>query len=415
MKLRHSANRWLSSLIVSLCLLTSGLAPVLIYSGVADAYGQVQSRSITLSSAVTSNTSTIYTVSFNVATSGVVAGMAVDFCSNDPIIGDSCTAPTGFSTGASPGFSTTPSTPGQSGLTWAAASGNSNRTLELTTTGTVSGSVSSGSTISFAVNTFTNPSTLGTFYARIFTFSTSSAVATWAALNGGNGSGTTGFVDAGGIALSTAQTITVTAKVQEQLTFCFGATSSVPGSGGTPTAQTSCSNLTGTSVTLGNTNGVLSSSGPYVDLSTQYIVGTNAAHAAAIVLKGDTLKSGSNSITAIGSTAASSSAGTSQFGLCTYVGTGSNLVFTNESSNTYNNASCNTTTQTATYGSTGGAGSAQFGYNTTNTLSASGDPLAQENAGSNSTGILAMIANISTTQTAGIYTTTLSLIATGTY
>ncbi|HUC87938.1 MAG TPA: hypothetical protein VMR95_02220 [Candidatus Binatia bacterium] len=406
--------RSLRAAALSLLLLGSALAPLLLSSGVADAYGQVQSRSITMSSAVVSNASTTYTVSYNVATSGVVAGMVVDFCSNDPIVGDTCTAPTGFSTGASPTFSTTPSTPGQTGLTWAAAEANTDRTLELTTSGSVSGSVSSGSTISFAVNTFTNPSTLGTFYARIFTFATTGGPAAWVTA-AANGSSITGVIDAGGFALSTAQTITVTAKVQEQLTFCVGTTASVPSSGGTPTAQTLCSNLSGTTVTLGNTNGVLSSAGPYVDLSTQYIIGTNAAHAAVIVLKGATLTSGSSTITAIGSTATTSSAGTSQFGLCTYVGTGSNLVFTNETNNSYNSAACNTTTQTATYGSTGGNGTAAFGFYTTNTTSASGDILAQENAGGNSTGIIGMIANIPTTQTAGIYTTTLSFIATGTY
>jgi hypothetical protein len=193
----------------------------------------------------------------------------------------------------------------------------------------------------------------------------------------------------------------------------------LPSSGSAATAVTSCGSLTTSAVTLGNNNGVLSATGPYVDVTTQYIVGTNATGGAAVVLKGATLTSGSNTIAALTSPTASST-GTSQFGLCTYVGTGSNLVFTNETT-AYNNAGCTATnlTQSAGYSSTGTIGSTggtpTFALNTTNTTSATGDPFAKENAGTNSTGVVPMLGNISTSQIAGIYSTTLSFIATGTY
>ena len=124
----------------------------------------------------------------------------------------------------------------------------------------------------------------------------------------------------------------------------------------------------------------------------------------------------------MGSTQTTGVAGTAggQFGLCTYEGTGSgnNLVFTNETngaSGADHNTNCSGTTQTAGYGTGGGTGSAKFGLNTANPQCASGDPFALENAGAQSTGIIAMVANIPATQQAGLYTTTLEFIATGNY
>ena len=412
--MKHKLGTWLRTplgIVFSVVLAASTMMPLLI-AQVAEAYGLVTSRSVTISSAsdAATNATTTYSVSFDAATSGNIEGMVVDFCSNDPIIGDTtCTAPTNFSLASSTLGTVT--TTGQTGLTWSKGSSTTS-TLILSSTGTVSGSVASGANVNFSVTDVQNPTTLGTFYARIYTYATSAGATGYTAATPGS------FVDAGGIALSTANEISVTAKVQETLTFCVG-TTALPASGTSATPVTSCSSLTGSNVALGNNNGVLSSTGPYVDVSTQYLVGTNANHAAAVVLKGSTLTFGSDTITALTSPTASSP-GTSQFGLCTYSGTGSNLVFTNEVNTAYNNAGCTAAdlTQTAGYASTGGiSGSTapEFALNTAYTTTASGDPFAQENAGTNSTGIIAMLGNISSSQIAGIYTTTLSFIATGTY
>lgn len=406
-KFREHRSR-IIKIICAALLLAPVLTTIFSYGDVFAAYGLVTTRTIQLSDSNASDTGVSYNTSFVTATTGNIQGIVIDFCTNDPIIGDTCTGPSSpFTVGASPTFS------GLTGVTspgsWTASSVNSGRTFELQYSS--GGSVTSGTTISFAITNVVNPPGANTtFYARIFTFATTANVTTW---NGtANGSATTNVVDAGGIALSTAQTITVTAKVQEQLTFCVGthATSSAASA----TAQTSCGSLSSTGVTLGNALGVLSSSGPFVDVTTQYIIGTNAASGAVVTVKGATLTSGSGAtITAIGSTAATSSAGSSQFGICTYEGTGSNLGFSGYT--TYNSSNCSGTTQTAGYGSTGGNGTAAFGFNTTNTTSTYGDSIAKETAGSNSTGIVAMIGNISASQTAGIYTTTLTFIATGTY
>ncbi len=386
MKIKKYIRRY-TTLFITLLFAGVSFLPLL-GNDMVHAYGLVTSRSIEMS---TSNpgAAASYLVGFTTATTGTIQGVVVDFCAgtSDPIIGDTCTAPTGFSVG-------TPTVTGMTGLsgTWVAGSLNSGRTLTLTNSS--GGSVTSGTAVSFTITTVTNPTTpTGTFYARILTYATSGGATGYTA-------GTPGSdIDAGGIALSTAQQITITAKVQEQLTFCVY-------TGGT------CG--TGSTVTLGNTNGALSTSGPYVDKNTMYDVSTNALHGVVVNMEGPTLTTpSSNTIAAIGSTAAASAAGTSQFGMCTYMKTGgSGMTFPNA---TYSGGgNCSGTSQTAGTGSTGGAGSATFGFNLTNTTSTYGDQIAAQAAGA-ATGIIAFIGNVSATQVSGVYTTTLTFIATGTY
>ncbi|MGH7237583.1 MAG: hypothetical protein ACREGF_03550, partial [Candidatus Saccharimonadales bacterium] len=182
---------------LSVVLASTGLLPLFL-GGSALAYGQVQSRSIEMSDSSAGSSATSYAVNFTTATTGTVAGIVVDFCAgtSSPIIGDTCAAPTGFSVG-------TPTVTGQSGnistLT-TAASANTGRTLELSGTGA---SLTAPAVVSFTLTTATNPTTTGTFYARIFTFASSTGPATWVTANS-DGSSTTGVVDAGGVALSTA-------------------------------------------------------------------------------------------------------------------------------------------------------------------------------------------------------------------
>jgi hypothetical protein len=257
-------------------------------------------------------------------------------------------------------------------------------------------SLTAGVTYTFTINNVTNPSTNGTFYARVLTFpndATSNYAGGYTATNVSTNVPT----DAGGIALSLASQITITAKVQERINFCVY-TGANCGAGGT-------------AVTLGNTNGVLDPTGPYVDKNTKYDISTNASNGVAIRIKGDTLKSGSNSIAAIGGTATTSSSGSEQFGFCSYQSTGSGLT----PASPYSNGSCSGTSQTAGTGSTGGDNGASFAFDVTNTNTTYGQIFANKTAGSTSTGVIAFIGNVSNTTPAGIYTTTLTFIATGTY
>jgi hypothetical protein len=377
------------------------------FSGSASA-AQVTSRYIKMSSSasgtVTAGQGVSYEIGFTIPASVTVQGIVVDFCKNTPIIGDTCTAPTGFSVGTPTVATTGGANTGLSG-TWTAANGNTGRTLSITN---ASGAAISGA-VKFTLSTVTNPTHVqndGTFYARIFTFATPAAVTTW--LTTTNGSSTTGVIDSGGVALSTANQLTLTAKVQETLTFCIytdGNTCASPGS---------------TSLVLGDTNGVLRTGGEFVNKEATFDVATNAASGAAVRFKAGLPTSGSNTLASIdddGVAGSTSLAGTTQFGLCAYRVSGTNLSFVAP----YNNgaadggAACLGTTDTAGTGATGGSNGAAFAFDTTAAASLYGDDLATVAAGNTAVGRIAYVGNVSTTQAAGIYANTFNFIATGTY
>jgi hypothetical protein len=398
---------------LAVAFILSILAPLMLVESAA-AYGQVTTRSVELSNTVVSATSVKYTVGFTTATTGVIQGVVVDFCSNDPIIGDSCTAPAGFTVGTTVTSANTGLNPTAS-ASWTPSSVNTGRTFEFVDAS--GASVTAGAAITFEITGNTNPSTLGSYYARILTFATAGAVTTWNST--ANGSATIGVVDAGGVALSTTQSILITSKVQEVITFCVY-TSSFDG------PLNICSAVSGSSVALGNNNGVLSTSGPFVDNTTKYDIQTNALHNVTIRFTAPspygTLSSGTNVIAATpgtsgmgatGSTAYGSTSGSPQFGLCNWSagGTTANLV----ASAPYNDANCHLTSESATTSSPGGDAGANFAFNISNAESTYGDTLSVEAPGSYAQGEVAFIGNISNTTVAGIYTTTLTFIATGQY
>ena len=378
-------------------------SPIILFHGSVHAVdGQVQSRSVQMgdSTTNTSGGTTKYLVTFTPYNSSAttIYGIIVDFCSTDPIPGDTCTAPTGFSVTASGSI--------VSGLTgtWVAAAPNSGRTFEYTNS--TGNSLSSAAAVSFSINTVTNPTTLGTFYARIFTFNANSGAGSatqW--LITANGSDATNDYDYGGIALSTTQSIIVTSKVQEQLSFCV-----YVGTCGTQA-----------SINLGDTHDVLSTTAPAVDKTTTYSLSTNASHGAVVYVKGATLTSGSNTIPAASSTPLLYTAGADFFGLCSFntsTSVGSAPTIATTYIGTSNGGTCaGTTTDTGGTLVTTSLGSpyATFGFNLTNTTSTYGDQLASIAAPGASINQVVLAAGVSVTQASGIYTTTLQLIATGTY
>ena len=395
-----------SAIVTVAALVVTAVVPALVM-GRASA-GLPSARKITMSTSQGGATDVTYTLQFTTDQGGGssnVNGVVVEFCDSSPIIGDStCTAPTGFNTN----FATL-SLGSQTGLTGLTVDTTNSTANKVILTGTNTG-VATGTAVTIplgngalsASHYFTNP-TAGnhTFYARILTYATGAAAQGYTTANP---SAVAAPVDAGGAALSTANQLQITSKVQERLTFCLY-------TGGSCTADTAGAART-SAISLGNTNGVLDPTGPFVDNSAKFDISTNAVSGATVVLKGDTLKTGSFDITAIGGTKASSNPGNEQFGMCLWQSTGAGLTLSNT---TYNDTNCNSTTQTAGTGSTGGAGTAQFGFNTTNTNSASGETLGSKAAGSTSTATMAFIGNIAYTTEAGIYQTTLTYIATGQY
>jgi hypothetical protein len=386
------------------------LAPIILVDTVS-AYGQVQSRSIQISDSNVSGsgggTGVTYKVSFLPVSTNNLGGIIIDFCSNDPIIGDTCTAPAGFTLGGAAPASNVTSGIGTGGTWGAVATGSFNILFE--TNATPQAITGITTPIVLTITGVTNPSTLGSFYARILTYDTQANANAYTPTNLGSGT-----QDAGGVALSTVNTITVTSKVQEVLTFCVYTTAFDNGA---------CTG-TGSTVTLGNKQGVLSTAGPYVDNSTKYDIQSNALHGVVIRFTGTVPTSGSNVIEssalsgmgAAASTSYASTNGNPQFGLCNWSAGGTTTNLTPAAP--YNDANCNTTTQTAgplQSGATGGVGTANFAFNIANATSTYGDILANAVAGTYAEGQLAFVGNISNTTVAGIYQTVLTFIATGSY
>jgi hypothetical protein len=365
-----------SSLLVAVALLVVIVGANIAFFATRTSAALVTARSIQMSSSAVSATSTVYKVKWIAGSSTSIKSIVIDFCSNSPIIGDTtCTAPTGFSLTASPTITL------NTGLTatWTPGTLNTNRTLTLTKAAgeTMSAGVTS---IDFTINTVTNPSTTGTFYARIYTYANdagANSAATYTVATPGT------YVDYGGIAISTVNQLTITTKVQETLTFCIYTTGA------------NCAGGTGTALALGDSNGVLSVTTTTYTGTAKFGVASNATSGVSVAMKGPLPTSGSNDIDTHGvsCTADSASNATEQFGMRVSVA-GAGLTATSP----YN------------------CSAASHGFDTSSTTSTYGDVIAT------STGPLDEVqstmefaAKSALTTPAGVYTTTLTFIATGTF
>ncbi len=321
---------------------------------------QITSRKVTLGSSAGDATSVSYT--FNSAalpTSGtIVLSVGIAACTT---ASGSCTTPSGFSSSAST-LASQPSGLGDaSGWTVNTATSGELRIVKAGNATTPSGAV----TIQW--NGVHNPTASNTtFYLRATTYS---------------GSAWTGVIDTGTVAVSTANQITVTASVDETLTFCVG-TSGVTSS--------SCAGATGTAVSLGTLT--TTSTGAS---TSQLGATTNATSGYSITVAGVTLTSGGNTITALASQTASTQ-GSEQFGI--------NLKDNATPNIGSEPAGAGSGTPTANYGTAD-----QFRY-------VSGDSIA-----SNGTAddfrlyTVSYIANIANSTEPGTYQTTLTYVCTATF
>ena len=394
-------------------LLAGGLLP-LFTAQIANAAGLLTARTIEMSSSanggLTAGQGVTYTISFKTATAGAIEGIVIDFCDNSPIPGEACTYTAGQSITLTNVSWTGGSISGPSDTTtsnWTI--GKTSPLLILSDAGS-SDSEPSNTQVTIVMSGFTNPNysacTGGTppnctFYARLLTYSTAAGATSYTPTS--IGAVQPPLIDDGGVALSTNQAVTVTSKVQEQLTFCVFTGASCSAGGG--------------SVLLGDTQGVLYTTGPFVDKTTTYTISTNAINGLTIRMLGNTLTSGTNTINAIGGTATTSALGTSQFGLCNWISSMTTMTLTVASP--YNGTYCSTVTQTAGTGSTGGLGSgANFAFDTTQTTTTYGATLASAAAIASAvagTGIISFLGNTSVTLPAGLFTTSITFVSTATY
>ena len=359
--------------------------PSLLSPAIAHAFpvgGQLGSRSIIMSDNITNDTGATYGVLFKPASSYTIKGIIVDFCAGDPIIGNStCVAPTTFSVGTPTVTTTGVTTLGGIATTtlggaWTSTAQNSSRTLRMVLAAGVA--LTSGTLYAFTFTGVHNPSVVGSFYARIITYTSD----TGDILSYAPGTeGSTAAQDYGGIALNTTPAINITAKIQETLAFCVY--SSV------------CSD--NPSFTIGHAVGsatVIDTSA--VDTQTvTFSISTNAQSGVLVRLFGGTLTSGANTIAAKGGTAGTIVAGTANFGI--YLSAlGTNM-----------SATAPYTTSASTYAlDVSGSG-------TTGTY---GQQIAALSGPTNaSISTITYGATASNTSAAGTYTATHQLIATGTF
>jgi hypothetical protein len=224
---------------------------------------------------------TSYAVNVTTATAASIGSVGFEFCTTAT---GACTLPLGVDTSAATlnasnqaGFSMVNTANGMPYLTRAAAA------------------VGAGTPMTFTLGNIVNPATANYSYnVRITTYT-------------GN-DGSTGPVDTGNVALSTAQPVQLTGVTPEILVFCVG------------TSITSdCTTASGSTIDFGDFSPTQSQTGTSVMQAM-----TNAANGYVITVNGTTLSSGANTIAAMGtqspnstgcSPSCTSTLGVSQFGL----------------------------------------------------------------------------------------------------
>lgn len=359
--------------------LAVALSPLLsINSAYAD---QITARSLTLVAGATDGGSmpggvVNHLFTFSLPSSTNVGSIEFKYCTLAAGVPnpDTCVIPTGL-------------------VTTAATLGNETGATGFTMVNTTNGSpylsrtsASAGGGVSYQLNGITNPTTPNeTFYVRISTFAATDATGT--------------KTDAGTVAASTATQIVLSGIMPESLVFCAGSTIGVnvllvPDCSTAATGVINFDKLFSPTDTAGATS--------------QMAASTNAGSGYSITVNGPTLTSGSNTITAMGTTAAGVH-GVSQFGL---------------------NLKANTTTSTTpaigievnqASNGTNYRGQAATGYATVDQFKfASGDSVAKsDNGGAGGTDAqiftVSYIVNVPGSQPAGTYSTTLTYICTPTF
>lgn len=307
----------------------------------------ISGRSVALSNPVGDASGVTYTLSTAaLLSSTAVKSVEVKFCAAPS---GSCVKPAGFANASSTLASQPTGLGAASGWTVSAVTDGSLRILNASNATTPSGAVS------VVWNGVHNPTAVNaTFYGIITTYSDS---------------GWTTPVDSDGVALSTAGQITVTANVDETLTFTLAAATVGLGSLTSSTTGTGVSSMTAS---------------------------TNAATGYSIAYSGTTLTSGSNTIAAMASPAASTQ-NSKQFGI---------------------NLMANTTPAIGSNKSGSGTGAPAAGYGTSNSFkfNTAGETIASAAAATNSnTFTTSYIANVDGVTPGGAYSTVITYVITANY
>lgn len=370
----YRSGFYLLAAVLGITALTVSLVAVPGSSGKVFAYGEVTPRSIEMSDSTINATGASYQVQFTTASS--VQSVVVDFCAESPLYQDTCSNVSGLSA-ASAGFTAGTGTTGWS-ITASADHVD------------VHGAAATGA-VSFTLTNITNPDTPGTFYARIYDYTANPDDYTSPAAPGT-------VADFGGIALSAANSIGVTARVQEELTFCV--------SGATFTGN-ACAGMTTPDLTIGHGSPTKILDSTAIDTAPAYMqTSTNAQGGVAIRMKNSNACGGLSddsgatcNIPPAGASPVTFAAGTADYGLTVASSTGGT----------------GTVSPTAPYDTAG-----QYAMDNTsspdNITTTYGSQIAScAGAVSNVDNTLTFAATASNTTPAGIYTANMGLVATGTF
>jgi len=339
--------RWLSALVVLILTGAFGLGHFI-------AYGQapyVQDRYDQLSDSVAGDSATNL-IGFTITDiSQPLGSIEFQFCEETPLPDYPCSTPTGFDA---------------SGAVLSAQTGNTGFSIASNSTVntiilTRSPSLPTSDPNTYQLDNITNPSVLGPYYLRIYIYPTTD----------GSGSPT----EVGGIALSTTNSVEVSAIVPPYLKFCAGV----------QITDFDCSTAVNYLINFGD----FSSSQPSIATS-QLTVGTNAKSGFNIYVTGSSLTSGNNVIPNI-PTPTPSLDGSSQFGI---------------------NLRANDSPDIGADVVGPGVGQITSDYDTPNRfVYNNGDTLISATSPSdNQTFTVSYLANISNTQPSGVYATTLTYI-----
>lgn len=257
-------DRHTRSVAAAVGLLLATLAPA-----IAPAFAAADiltDRSIELSSSIKSAPNVKYDFTFT-AVDSTAGAVVVQFCSNTPLIGEFCNAPSGFSSSS--------------------ATVSSGGTLDSATANKVIvvKSIASGSN-TFELSGITNPSATGPLYARILTYADATAAADYVVTSSASALGSP--KDQGSVALSITEGVNVSGKVLETLSFCVA--------GGTAVITDACGDASSHAPTLelgetvGSVKALSSTAVSTGDIYTQ--ISTNAVGGAVVRMKSDAVSCG---------------------------------------------------------------------------------------------------------------------------
>lgn len=316
---------------------------------------KLTTRSVALSSSAPSAVAD-HVFRFDIPSSSTLGSIEFEYCANDPFVGTACNAPAGFSASAAVLFS-------QSGETGFSIDASSTANRLVITRAAVA---SSPGQVQYGFTNITNPSTpRQTVYVRVATFASTD--------------GTGPRTDDGSVAFSLSGQLSTQGFVPPYIRFCVGLTVALD-----------CSSASGDYLNLGN----LSTSEAKFGTS-QMAAFTNDESGYLISLFGTTMTSGNNAIPALASPQPSIP-GTSQFGI-----------------NLKDNVSPNVGQEADGIGT----GTPQPGYDGANFYKFNqGDIIASSSIPTESSRYtVSYIVNSSASQPPGIYSTTVTYVASATF